>query len=164
MQQIYTEHMWEQIPHLQGLDKAFRDAMRVVAKVLPFRVNAFVLEHLIDWNRVPDDPMFRLVFPQPGMLAPEDFLDVQSLVTEGSASTQLRQVIHEIRQKMNPHPAGQQLLNIPETSSGELDGLQHKYSQTVLFFPSRSQTCHSYCTFCFRWPQFVGIKDWRFGA
>ncbi|MCB0845906.1 MAG: lysine 2,3-aminomutase, partial [Bacteroidetes bacterium] len=40
--------------------------------------------------------------------------------------------------------------------------VQHKYRETVLFFPSNSQTCHAYCTFCFRWPQFVGIDELKF--
>ena len=38
-------------------------------------------------------------------------------------------------------------------------GLQHKYRETVLFFPAQGQTCHAYCTYCFRWPQFVGLDD-----
>jgi KamA family protein len=29
----------------------------------------------------------------------------------------------------------------------------------VLFFPSQGQVCHSYCTFCFRWAQFIGDND-----
>ena len=45
-----------------------------------------------------------------------------------------------------------------------LRGLQHKYDQTVLLFPSSGQTCHAYCTFCFRWPQFVGMDDMKFDA
>src|SRR5690606_6641421 len=40
--------------------------------------------------------------------------------------------------------------------------MQHKYRQTVLFFPSQGQTCHAYCSFCFRWPQFVGMDEWKF--
>ena len=28
---------------------------------------------LIDWDRAPDDPMFRLTFPQEGMLEPDDY-------------------------------------------------------------------------------------------
>ena len=43
-------------------------------------------------------------------------------------------------------------------------GCQHKYRETVLFFPVQGQTCHAYCTYCFRWPQFVGDKDLRFAA
>lgn len=34
----------------------------------------------------------------------------------------------------------------------------------VFFFPSQSQTCHAYCSFCFRWPQFVGMDELKFAA
>jgi len=34
----------------------------------------------------------------------------------------------------------------------------------VLFFPSQGQTCHSYCSFCFRWAQFVGDKSLRIAS
>jgi len=34
----------------------------------------------------------------------------------------------------------------------------------VLFFPSQGQVCHSYCSFCFRWAQFVGDKELRIAA
>jgi L-lysine 2,3-aminomutase len=40
--------------------------------------------------------------------------------------------------------------------------MQHKYRETVLFFPSQGQTCHAYCTFCFRWPQFSGMEGLKF--
>ena len=42
-----------------------------------------------------------------------------------------------------------------------LPGVQHKYPETVLVFPKQGQTCHAYCTYCFRWAQFVdepGLK------
>jgi hypothetical protein len=39
------------------------------ASVFPMRTNSYVVK-LIDWSKVPDDPIFQLVFPQPGMLAP----------------------------------------------------------------------------------------------
>ncbi|CAN0130866.1 unnamed protein product, partial [Hapterophycus canaliculatus] len=42
------------------------------ASVLPMRTNNYVVEDLIDWQKVPEDPMFQLVFPQPGMLSPQD--------------------------------------------------------------------------------------------
>ncbi|HAC23230.1 MAG TPA: lysine 2,3-aminomutase, partial [Porphyromonadaceae bacterium] len=28
--------------------------------------------------------------------------------------------------------------------------------------PSQGQTCHAFCTFCFRWPQFSGISELKF--
>jgi KamA family protein len=42
--------------------------------------------------------------------------------------------------------------------------MQHKYRETVLFFPSQGQTCHAYCTYCFRWAQFVGIDELKFAS
>ena len=54
-----------------GLSREQRDVVALHAQVLPFRTNEYVLEQLVDWSAVPDDPIFQLVFPQPGMLAPE---------------------------------------------------------------------------------------------
>ncbi|MFO7892212.1 MAG: hypothetical protein R6U63_00640, partial [Longimicrobiales bacterium] len=45
------------------LDREARDAIRVMAPVLPFRTNRYVLNRLVDWSRIPDDPIFRLTFP-----------------------------------------------------------------------------------------------------
>ena len=55
-----------------GLDANERLAVRAVATVLPFRTNAYVVEHLIDWDAAPDDPIYRLVFPQSDMLPAAD--------------------------------------------------------------------------------------------
>jgi len=41
-------------------------------------------------------------------------------------------------------------------------GVQHKYASTILFFPAAGQTCHAYCTYCFRWAQFIGDSDLKF--
>ena len=65
---------------------------------------------------------------------------------------------------MNPHPAGQQQLNVPMFEGERLPGVQHKYRETVLFFPTAGQTCHSYCSYCFRWAQFVGLDDMKFAS
>jgi KamA family protein len=61
--------------------------------------------------------------------------------------------------RLNPHPAGQLVLNAPSLDGRPLPGLQHKYPETVLFFPRQGQTCHAYCTYCFRWAQFVDEPD-----
>ena len=42
----------------------------------------------------------------------------------------------DIRAKLNPHPAGQRELNIPREEGETLEGFQHKYRETILFFPS----------------------------
>ena len=53
---------------------------------------------------------------------------------------------------------------MPTLEGRPLQGLQHKYRETVLFFPAPGQTCHAYCTYCFRWAQFVGLEDLKFQA
>ncbi len=153
------------IKPLQRLSPERRFEMQVVAQVLPFRVNHYVVEQLIDWDQVPDDPIFRMTFPQREMLAEEDFNAMADLLRKEADKKEIQSLASQIRCRLNPHPAGQLELNRPKESEGKIiNGIQHKYRETVLFFPSQGQTCHSYCTFCFRWPQFVGEASLRIAA
>ena len=158
---VYTANHLEQITQIQRLPEEQRFAMKVVSSVLPFRVNQYVIDELIDWTNIPEDPIFQLTFPQPGMLAREDYERMAKVLRHSSDKNEIKTVASEIRDKLNPHPAGQQNLNVPVLNNEELPGMQHKYRETVLFFPSQGQTCHSYCSFCFRWAQFVGDKELR---
>ena len=84
-------------------------------------------------------------------------------IDAGRDSKELKKLADEIRWTLNPHPAGQMEHNVPRLSDGTpLPGMQHKYRETALFFASQGQTCHAYCTFCFRWPQFVGLEGEKF--
>lgn len=160
----YTLRHLESIPQVMRLPSELVFGMRVVGSVLPFRVNQYVIDELIDWSRVPDDPIFQLVFPQPGMLDQADFEMVADLLKKKADINTIRPVIAAIREKLNPHPSGQQTLNIPNLDGNLLEGMQHKYRETLLFFPAQAQSCHAYCTFCFRWAQFVGDPKLRFAA
>ena len=162
--QAVTEHNVEREPEWARVDPDLQQAVRVVSKVLPFRTNRYVTRELIDWNDLPNDPIFQLVFPQQGMLSSEQFSIVQTLLESDSRPDELNQVVHAIRSSLNPHPAGQLTHNVPTLNGRQLHGLQHKYDQTVLFFPAQGQTCHAYCTYCFRWAQFVGMPEIKFEA
>ncbi len=142
-----------------GLDASERLAVRAVATVLPFRTNAYVVENLIDWDAAPDDPIYRLVFPQADMLPPADVQRIASLLARNAPDGEVAAAAHEVRTRLNPHPAGQLALNIPDLGDEPLPGVQHKYPETVLVFPKQAQTCHAYCTYCFRWAQFVDEPD-----
>ena len=139
-------------------------AMQVVSAVLPFRTNRYMTEHLIDWDRVPEDPVYRIVFPQRGMLGDDDFRRIADLLIRQAPKQEVELAAAEVRAGLNPHPAGQQQLNIPNEDGEIFEGIQHKYRETVLFFPSQGQTCHAYCTFCFRWAQFVGEKELKIAS
>jgi len=152
----------DSIPQLRELPREQLLAMKAVSAVLPFRVNNYVVENLIRWDRVPDDPIYQLTFPQRGMLSDEDFEAMLALVHRDAPQAELQAEARRIQMGMNPHPAGQIELNVPSLDEEPLPGMQHKYRETVLFFPSQGQTCHAYCTYCFRWPQFVGIDELKF--
>lgn len=125
-----------------------QEATLVVSAVLPFRVNKYVLDELIDWDRVPDDPIYRLVFPHRDMLPPSDYNALRDLIFSKSASKdQVESKITQLRMGMNPHPAGQMTHNIPMFEGNPIDGVQHKYRETALFFRRRGNpvmpTAHS---------------------
>ncbi|QID19909.1 lysine 2,3-aminomutase [Nitrogeniibacter mangrovi] len=162
---VFTQRDLDRIEPLQTLPEAMRFEMKVVSTVLPFRVNQYVIDELIDWSNIPADPIFQLTFPQRGMLAPEHYDRIAALLEAGADKATLNAAVDEVRHALNPHPADQMEMNMPRDEEGNrLDGIQHKYRETVLFFPSQGQTCHAYCTFCFRWAQFVGDKELRIAA
>lgn len=161
---VYTRKDIDRIPQLQRLTGTERAAMKAVAAVLPFRVNHYVVEDLIDWSDIPDDPIYQLTFPQPGMLEPRDFDRMFGLVRGGAPEKEIRAAARTIQYTLNPHPAGQMELNVPLFDDEPVPGVQHKYRDTVLLFPAAGQTCHAYCTYCFRWAQFVGIHDLKFAS
>jgi len=159
----YTLGNFRTIPQIQQISEETQFEMEVVGNVLPFKTNNYVVEQLIDWDNVPNDPMYVLTFPQKGMLNPEHYDKMASTLRSGADKKEIARVANDIRLQLNPHPAGQMELNVPQLKDGtKLYGMQHKYDETCLFFPSQSQTCHAYCTFCFRWPQFVGMDEMKF--
>jgi KamA family protein len=155
----YTVKHLDKLTARAGLDAEQRLAVRAVATVLPFRTNEYVVERLIDWDAAPDDPIYRLVFPQSDMLPETDVREISGLLAGGAPDAEVRAAAHAVRTRLNPHPAGQLAFNIPEFADEPLPGVQHKYPETVLIFPKQGQTCHAYCTYCFRWAQFVDEPD-----
>ncbi|WP_338861457.1 lysine 2,3-aminomutase [Mycetohabitans rhizoxinica] len=160
----YTRQSIQQASQWATLPENLREAVKVISRVLPFRTNQYVLDTLINWERVPDDPIYRLTFPHPDMLPADEYATLRDLVLVKQDEAAIENEVRKIRMRMNPHPAGQMTHNVPILDGTRMHGLQHKYKETVLFFPSAGQTCHAYCTFCFRWPQFVGMEGLKFDA
>lgn len=154
----------DSMPQIETLPYDERLTMKAVSAVLPFRVNQYVIDELIDWNNVPEDPIFQMTFPQRGMLDPIQLTELTDLITRNAPDDILQATVRRIQNGLNPHPAGQVELNVPMVNGDPLPGMQHKYRETVLFFPSQGQTCHAYCSYCFRWPQFVGLDELKFAS
>lgn len=170
---FYSMQNLDQLPQLARIPADIRLDMQVVAIVLPFRTNSYVVEELIDWDEIPHDPIFQLTFPQPGMLASNHFTRMWNALERAAGGSglavdniadlsrrpEVRAVAEQIRRELNPHPQGQLQYNVPRLDAEPVAGVQHKYRETALVFPSAGQTCHAYCSFCFRWAQFVGMPD-----
>ncbi|WP_201772784.1 KamA family radical SAM protein [Endozoicomonas numazuensis] len=161
---VFTERNIDSIEQFRQLPEAMQFDIKVVASVMPFRVNEYVINELIDWNNIPADPIFRLMFPQKEMLKAADFNFMAELHRAAESRDTIKKAAKEIQLGMNPHPAGQQVMNSPMLEGEPVEGMQHKYRETALYFPSQGQTCHSYCTFCFRWAQFIGDSELKMAS
>lgn len=140
------------------LTEDYRQDLKILSIIFPFKVNKYILEELIDWDNWEDDPIFKLVFPNRNMLSENQWSQLSEAYFTGNKEL-LKNTALKIWKKLNPHAEGQLDLNVPALNEQKLYGLQHQYQETVLAFPSRGQTCHAYCSFCFRWPQFIGQKE-----
>jgi len=160
--QAYARHNLEKLPKYGKLSQEQIQSIKIVSEVLPFKTNNYVVNELIDWDNYLNDPMYILNFPQREMLRPNQYRTLSSMVGNNTSKADLAKYIEELRLNLNPHPAGQLEHNVPTLQGKALTGIQHKYRETMLFFPTQGQTCHAYCTFCFRWPQFVGLNELKF--
>jgi KamA family protein len=161
---FYSLFNIESIPQLQNLSEEEIFSLKVVSNVLPFRTNNYVVEELIDWDNIPNDPMFQLTFMQKEMLTDDQFERMAELLRKNASQSEIKDMANDIRLELNPHPAAQMTMNVPTLEDDPVPGVQHKYRETALIFPSSGQTCHAYCTFCFRWAQFVGMNDYHFAT
>jgi KamA family protein len=157
MRMFYSFSRFLKSDYAHRLSSEEIDDLKLLTKVFPFKVSNYVLDELIDWDNRHEDSIYRLTFPQREMLLPEHW----QLLKNARGFEEEKQAVKKIQHELNPHPAGQ-THNIPRIGDRMLGGLQHKYRETVLFFPAQGQTCHSYCTYCFRWAQFVNVGEHKF--
>ena len=60
----YNLSNFRKLPQVQKLSEETQFEIEVVGNVLPFKANNYVVEQLIDWNNIPNDPIYVLTFPQ----------------------------------------------------------------------------------------------------
>ncbi|HPE57757.1 MAG TPA: hypothetical protein P5514_00170 [Bacteroidales bacterium] len=142
-----------------GIDIGHIEERELFIKIYRFLATKHVL-NTINWNNFKDDLIFQLVFPQPGMVKPAAF----KAYSEANTDEEKEKLVADyIKSNTNPHD-GKQLLNKPwyENENSDLvilDGSQHKYPQVQLLFDKTTQSCFSFCTYCFRHAQVRGDED-----
>lgn len=183
LQGLYPQHsrldharrfLFQERDHYTGL-KGFRavvdtlkrngiDIGSIVQRELFVEVYRFLATrhtlNAIDWEHYETDPIYQLVIPQPGMI---DDAEVIAAYANAPTAAARKAVVDGYLHRTNPHD-GNQHLNKPwfRNAAGEvevLDGSQHKYPQCQLVFDKTTQTCFSFCTYCFRHAQVRGGED-----
>lgn len=161
--QAFSSHNFRTIPQIQDLPEAMKKEIETVAHIIPFKTNSYVVNELIDWKNIPDDPIYTLNFPRRELLRAAHYKRMSAAMNKNLSESALREEARAIQKKLNPDPSGQSA-NVPLLNGRRISGAQHKYRETVLLFPQAGQTCHAYCTFCFRWPQFSGLVNAKYAA
>ncbi|MGB0523308.1 MAG: KamA family radical SAM protein [Flammeovirgaceae bacterium] len=149
----YSNTNFHKTVYYQSLPEEEKLNFDILAKVFHFKVNNYVLDHLIDWDNVPHDPMYKLLFPRKEMLSEKDYQYLKRLKLAGAEFNQKTFVplIERLRQKMTPtvnvHKNGDIHIN-----GEKVNGMYSNFRTIVSLSPSpMSRTCHSYCSYCFRW-------------
>ncbi|MDR1518898.1 MAG: lysine 2,3-aminomutase [Planctomycetota bacterium] len=159
----YSSFNFRELPQIAGWPEARKIEIEALARVLPFKTNNYVVEQLVDWGNIPDDPIYTLNFPRREMLRDEHYGRIKAAMDAKLPDAEIKAAARDIQIRLNPDPSGQSS-NVPIHNGERLEGVQHKYQETVLMFPQAGQTCHAYCTFCFRWPQFTGLSEAKYIA
>ncbi len=126
----------------------------LLTSVFPFKLNNYAMENLIDWDTIPNDPMYRLLFPRKEMLSGLDFLFLQESAQDNPEDATSSIAKLNIRKKMQP------LVPTYPTSYPQFDGMrvQGAYrsfeNQLTLIARPMASTCHAYCSYCYRWIAF----------
>jgi L-lysine 2,3-aminomutase len=147
-----------EILNKNGIELTHMKERELFLEVYAFLATKHILNS-IDWDNYQEDPVFQLIFPQPGMIEKE-IVDEYCSIDD---PVERKKMVVGYRDKTNPHD-GKQLLNRPSfyTEDGTmeaLDGGQHKYPQVMLLFDKTTQSCFAYCTYCFRHAQVRGDED-----
>lgn len=150
----YTARSFKKTEYYTKLPEAERETFDVLANVFHFKVNEYVLSHLIDWENIPDDPIYRLIFPRKEMLAQPDFDLLKGLIKAGVGQEGLMPYIQQAKQHVSPHIPHHES-SLPQVNHQPIAGMYSNFDTIVSLFPSPMvRTCHSYCSYCFRWAMF----------
>ena len=156
MKQInYNNRTFSSTPYYQRLPPEEKRSFDLLSRVFHFKVNNYVLENLIDWDQVPQDPVYQYVFPKPEMIGEEGFELLANVTKPGMPESVQATFLQRIRTKLRPQYTYSPESQPKDKEGTPLKGMYSNFPTIVSLFPAPMViTCHSYCNFCFRWIQF----------
>ena len=154
----YNNKTFQNTVFFENLPELEKKTLEVLLMVFQLKVNNYVLEKLIDWGNIPNDPIYKLVFPRKEMLSESDFDNLSKLTVHGSNNKLLSALGQSIKEKMFPNIVSTEQ-SIPQINGNQVVGAYRNFSKNLLLFPAPMvRTCHSYCSYCFRWITFDDIE------
>ncbi|WP_019615217.1 hypothetical protein [Psychromonas ossibalaenae] len=149
--QAYSQISFKKTPYYLNMSETLRNEFDVLTKVLPFKINNYVAEHLINWENLPDDPIYQLIFPRKDMISAFDFKTLSGMIKDGASALEMDMVSNMVQQKIWPAVALDED-RIPKCNGDIIPGLYHTFPTNLYLFPAPAvKTCHAVCNYCFRW-------------
>ncbi|MFC5045129.1 hypothetical protein ACFSTE_16445 [Aquimarina hainanensis] len=149
----YTSKTFKKTTYYSNLPVEERKVFDVLTRVFHFKINNYVIDTLINWQKVPNDPIYKLVFPRKEMLHINDYLKLIEIQESGS-ETELLIFINHVKNKMFPKINYNENC-VPIHNGSLLKGAYRSFKTTLALYPNPMvKTCHSYCSYCFRWVTF----------
>ena len=135
----------------RGVAEAASVALRSTAAVIPFKTTPYIINELIDWRRVPDDPIFKMNFPAPGQLPRTDLAVIEQLVLSNADDTTIDAACRHLRYRLLASQTHGDDRGIPLIDGQPAVGVFHNFPHTVFLFPSVMNQCFAHCNYCLRW-------------
>ncbi|WP_299455944.1 hypothetical protein [uncultured Microscilla sp.] len=150
----YNNHSFKKTKYYGRLSKAQQDDFDLLSNIFYFKTNNYVLDNLIDWDNLEQDPMFRLNFLHKNILSEADYQQLLYLYQAGASIEALQPFIELIRKKTTPQiPYDEKCF--PTAGGERIKGLYRSFNNVISLFPDPMlKTCHAYCSYCFRWIAF----------
>lgn len=124
-----------------GLATEHRLRIRAIAEVLGFGTTGYVIEELIDWSDAPDDPIYRLVFPNEDMLPATDVTLIADLLRRQAPAARIEDAVQRVRTKLV-------IDEVSHYGQEALPGVHRIYHDTVVIFPAPEPASHTFGITC----------------
>ncbi len=148
----YNSRSFRETKYYRQLPEEEQEVFNILTSMFHFKVNNYVLEELINWDNVPNDPIYRLMFLRKSMLLDEDYTCLKHLMNMGEELKGFGPLVENIKKRMFPHREPCKNRTVKH-GNRLLYGVVSDFETIVSIFPKYTvKTCHAYCTYCFRWP------------
>ncbi|SEL68313.1 L-lysine 2,3-aminomutase [Aquimarina amphilecti] len=150
----YNNKSFKQTEYYTRLPKDEKEIFDVLSSVFHFKVNNYVLAHLINWEAIPEDPIYKLVFPRKEMLSAFDYEKLKQLFKIGLDEKTRIGFVQSVKKKMHPEVKHAET-GFPKIDGEIITGGYRNFPTILNLFPDPMvKTCHAYCSYCFRWVAF----------